>query len=192
MSFIVLTTKKGIFMSKMATRKSAQKRPRGRPRMHPNGSNAERCRTYRKRLKRSVHFRSDSHLWETPQALFDKLDAEFHFTVDVCALPDNAKCPRYYTPDQDGLQQDWSGEICWCNPPYGRVMGQWMQKAYDASKAGALVVCLIPARSDTRWWHDYVIPYASEIRPVKGRIKFVGARHSAPFPSAVVIFKSVD
>ena len=167
-----------------------QKRPRGRPRKFKSRvqTNAEYCHTYRQRLKRSVHFRSDSHLWSTPQAFFDALDAEFHFTVDVCGIPDNAKCPDYFTPEQDGLSQPWTG-ACWCNPPYGPVIGRWVQKAYEASKAGALVVCLLPGRMDTRWWHTYVLPYA-EVRPVAGRLKFGGGEHSAPFPSAVVIFRS--
>jgi phage N-6-adenine-methyltransferase len=139
---------------------------------------------------RSIHFRSDSDLWETPQALFDELNAEFHFTVDVCALPHNAKLPRYYSPEQDGLRQDWSGEVAWCNPPYGRAIAGWVQKAYEASKAGATVVCLLPARCDTRWWHSYCLPYA-EIRYLPGRLKFGGCDNSAPFPSAVVVFRPV-
>jgi phage N-6-adenine-methyltransferase len=162
-----------------------KKRPVGRPRKYAN--NAARWRAYRQRLKRSVHFRSDRHTWETPQTLFDTLNAEFGFTVDVCALPENAKCPRYYTPQQDGLQQDWTG-ACWCNPPYGTVIEQWVQNAYEASKAGTLVVCLLPARVDTRWWHTYVMPDV-EVRYLQGRLKFGGTANSAPFPSAVVIFR---
>jgi phage N-6-adenine-methyltransferase len=144
-------------------------------------------RAYRKRLKRSVHFRSDTHLWSTPQAFFDALDAEFGFTVDVCALPSNAKCAVFYSPEQDGLQQVWTG-VCWCNPPYGTVIAKWVQKAYESAKSGALVVCLLPGRMDTRWWHTYVLPYA-EVRPVPGRLKFGGSENSTPFPSAVVIFR---
>jgi phage N-6-adenine-methyltransferase len=162
-----------------------KKRPVGRPRKYPD--NAARCRAYRQRLKRSVHFRSDTDLWETPQTFFDVLNTEFAFTLDVCALPSNAKCERFYTPEQDGLQQPWEG-VCWCNPPYGAGIGQWVQKAYEASKAGALVVCLLPGRFDTRWWHTYVLPYA-EIRYLKGRLKFGGTANSAPFPSAVIIFR---
>jgi phage N-6-adenine-methyltransferase len=172
-------------MSKIATRKSVKKRPRGRPRKHAD--NAARCRAYRRCQKRSVHFRSDSHLWSTLQALFDELNDEFHFTVDVCALPSNAKCADYFTPAQDGLQQVWTG-TCWCNPPYGTVIGQWVQKAYESAQSGATVVCLLPARCDTRWWHDYVLPSA-EVRYLKGRLKFGGTSNSAPFPSVVVIFR---
>jgi phage N-6-adenine-methyltransferase len=150
-------------------------------------TNADRQRAYRQRRKRSVHFRSTTDLWSTPQPLFDTLNAEFGFTLDVCALPDNAKCAAYFTPIQDGLQQVWTGS-CWCNPPYGAVIGRWVQKAYESAQAGALVVCLLPARPDTGWWHHFVMRFA-EVRFLKGRLKFGGARNSAPFPSAVVIFK---
>jgi phage N-6-adenine-methyltransferase len=162
-----------------------KKRPRRRPRKYK--TNAERYRAYRLRRKRSVHFRSATGLWSTPQDLFDALDAEFHFTTDVCADANNAKCAHYFSPIDDGLRQPWR-DTCWCNPPYGAVIGRWVRKAYEAAQSGALVVCLLPARCDTRWWHEYVIP-AAEIRFLKGRLKFGGTRNSAPFPSAVVIFR---
>ena len=101
----------------------------------------------------NVHFSSNTDLWETPQKFFDKLDAIYHFELDVCALPSNAKCKRFYTPEQNALIQPWCG-ICWMNPPYGRGIGQWVKKAYDSSLLGATVVCLLPARTDTAWWHD--------------------------------------
>lgn len=166
-----------------------KKRPRGRPRIHAGKvlSNTERCKRYRKRLKRYVHFRSTRDVLSTPQAFFDKLDAEFGFTVDVCALPHNAKCLTYYSPEQDGLQQVWTG-TCWCNPPYGTVIEQWVQKAYESAQLGATVVCLVPSRTDTHWWHDYVLPYA-EIRFVPRRLHFDDSGNSAPFPSVVVIFR---
>ena len=143
-------------------------------------------------------------MWETPQDLFDKLDAEYHFTLDVCATAENAKCARYFTPTEDGLFQDWKDHICWMNPPYGRAIGKWIKKAYEASHlnwqhTGATVVCLIPARTDTRWWHDYCVK--GEITFIKGRLKFVNrafpswkadGSHKispAPFPSAIVVFK---
>ena len=130
---------------------------------------------------------SNTDLWETPQDFFDRLDAEFHFDLDVCALPENAKCKRYFTPTQDGLLQDWRG-VCWMNPPYGRKIGAWMKKAYEAAvHGGATVVCLVPARTDTAWWHEYAMQ--GEIRFIRGRLKFGGAKNSAPFPSAVVVFK---
>lgn len=135
----------------------------------------------------AVHFSSRTGEWETPQAFFDQLDAEFHFETDVCAVPENAKCLHYYTPQKDGLQQDWTG-VCWCNPPYGREIGKWMRKAYESSLTGATVVCLVPSRTDTRWWHTYAAK--GEVRFVRGRLKFGGAANSAPFPSAVVVFRT--
>lgn len=135
----------------------------------------------------SVHFSSKTGVWETPRQLFEKLDTEFNFTLDVCALPENAKCRRYFTPEADGLKQVWSG-VCWMNPPYGREIGKWVEKAFESAKAGATVVCLLPARTDTAWWHTYVME-AFEIRFLRGRLRFVGAESSAPFPSAVVVFR---
>ena len=138
-------------------------------------------------MNTSVHFSSQTDLWETPQDFFDKLNDEFGFNLDVCATPQNAKVFRFFTKEHDGLSQDWGESICWMNPPYGREIGKWMKKAYESSLAGATVVCLVPARTDTAWWHDYAIK--GEIRFVKGRLKFGGHKNSAPFPSAVVIFK---
>jgi phage N-6-adenine-methyltransferase len=105
--------------------------------------------------------------------------------LDVCASATNAKCPRYYTRDDDGLAQPWDGK-CWMNPPYGRAIGQWMKKAYEESQRGALVVCLVPARTDTAWWHDYATK--GQVTFIRGRIKFGGHVNSAPFPSATVVF----
>jgi phage N-6-adenine-methyltransferase len=176
-------------MSKPATGKSGKKRPRGRPRIHARRvlTNAECCRRYRQRQKQRVYWRHDSDLWSSPQDDFNALHAEFGFTLDVCAIAANAKCDRYFTPEQDGLQQDWGHEVCWNNPPYSKV-AQWIAKSYEASKAGAVVVCLTYAKTDTRWWHTYVEPYA-EMRFLKGRRKFGGSRNSAPWPSAVLIFR---
>ena len=135
----------------------------------------------------SVHFSSLTDLWATPQAFFDKLNAEFGFETDVCATAENAKCLCYFTKEMDGLTQDWRG-VCWMNPPYGRVIGQWMAKAYRAAMmGGATVVCLVPARTDTAWWHDYAAK--GEVRFIRGRLKFGDHNNSAPFPSAVVIFR---
>ena len=130
-------------------------------------------------------FTSNTDLWETPQDFFDRLDEEFNFDLDVCANVENAKCEKYFTEEMDGLQQEWKG-VCWMNPPYGRQIGKWMKKAYESSLNGATVVCLVPARTDTRWWHDYCMK--GEIRFVKGRLKFGDSVNSAPFPSAVIIF----
>ena len=137
--------------------------------------------------KMAVHFSSKTSEWETPQDFFDLLNSEFHFELDVCAKPENAKCPRYFTPEEDGLKQEWRG-VCWMNPPYGREIGRWVKKAYESAKEGATVVCLLPARTDTSWWHDYCM-MADEIRFIRGRLKFGGAKHPAPFPSAIVIFR---
>lgn len=131
-----------------------------------------------------VLFSSKTDLWSTPQKFFDELDLKYHFEIDVCALPENAKCKRFFTPDDDGLSQPWEG-VCWCNPPYGRDLFKWVEKACFSS---ALVVMLLPARVDTAWFHDLVIPYSSEYRFVRGRLKFGGSQHSAPFPSMVVVF----
>lgn len=134
----------------------------------------------------SVHFSSKTDLWATPQDFFDKVAAEHGpFDLDVCALRENAKAPVFFTPEDDGLKQEWFGK-CWMNPPYGREIGDWMRKAYEAGQQGAMVVCLVPARTDTRWWHDYAIKGA--VTFIKGRLKFGDAKANAPFPSALVIF----
>ena len=126
--------------------------------------------------------------WATPQATFDALHAEFRFTLDPCASDTNHKCARYFTEQQDGLAQDWGGEVVFMNPPYGRTIGQWMRKAYHSSQAGATVVALVPSRTDTRWWHSWATK-ASDVRFVQGRLRFGSASNSAPFPSAIVVFR---
>ena len=138
-------------------------------------------------MNTDVMFSSTSDLWETPQEFFNALDAEFHFNLDVCALPENAKCARYYTPEQDGLSQPWTG-VVWCNPPYGRKIGEWVRRGFFASVVGTTVVMLLPARTDTRWFHEYIYGKA-EVRFLRGRLKFGGAKNSAPFPSMVVVFR---
>lgn len=135
-------------------------------------------------MNNAVMFSSKTDMWETPKDFFDELDKEFHFTCDVCAIKENAKCAKYYTPEQDGLKQEWDG-ICWMNPPYGKTIGKWVKKA---AKSKATVVCLLPARTDTKWFHEYIYGKA-EIRFVKGRIKFGNSKNIAPFPSMVVIFR---
>ena len=142
------------------------------------------------KIYKYVQFDSLSIEWATPQDFYDKLDQEFGFELDVCSTIENAKCSKFYTKAEDGLKQEWSG-VCWCNPPYGREIKHWMKKAYESSLKGATVVCLIPARTDTQWWHDYVI-HAKEIRYVKGRLKFGGATNSAPFASIVAVFQGVE
>lgn len=137
-------------------------------------------------MKTDLHFSSKSGVWETPQAFFDELDREFHFTLDACANAENAKCARYYTEEQDGLTQPWDG-VVWCNPPYGRTVGRWVKKAAESN---ATVVMLLHARTDTRWFHDYCYQKPDvEIRFVRGRLKFGNLGNDAPFPSMVVIFR---
>lgn len=141
--------------------------------------------------------RSDEVAWETPQWLFDLLDEEFHFTLDVCALPGNAKCDKYYTPTDDGLMQIWRG-ACWMNPPYGKMIIEWMQKARESANNGATIVCLVPARPDTEWWWS-TCPM-SEIRFIRGRLQWPVKKETgeilswttAPFPSAVIVMRPND
>lgn len=125
--------------------------------------------------------------WETPQKLFDELNDEFGFTLDVCATSENAKCNKFFTKEQNGLAQDWSNDICWCNPPYGREIADWMKKGFWSWKKGATVVLLVPARTDTKWFHDYAIH--GDVRFIKGRVKFGDGKVGAPFPNIIVIFK---
>ena len=132
-------------------------------------------------------FSSASNEWATPQEFFDQLNSEFHFTLDPCCTHDNAKCENHYTIEEDGLSQNWEGRV-FCNPPYGRELPKWVKKCYEESLKGSLVVMLIPSRTDTRWFHDWIYGKA-EIRFIKGRLKFGGSKQSAPFPSMVVIFK---
>lgn len=132
-------------------------------------------------------FASNSSEWETPQWLFNDLDAQWDFTLDPCATPENAKCSLYYTKEDDGLTKDWSGHRVFLNPPYGRSIGKWVKKAYEESLKGAVVVCLLPSRTDTLYWHSYVMR-ATVIDFIKGRLKFGGSENSAPFPSTIVLF----
>lgn len=138
-----------------------------------------------------VLYSSKSELWETPQSFFDELDREFHFGVDVCAIPENTKCKKYFSPEEDGLKQSWGGYgAIWCNPPYGRKIVDWVRKASEEAKNGNTIVMLIHARTDTRWFHDYIYQKPNvDIRFVKGRLRFNGSTNSAPFPSMVVVFR---
>ena len=127
--------------------------------------------------------------WPTPQAFFEQLDREFRFTLDPCASVRNAKCRFYFTKAKDGLKQDWGRHRVFCNPPYGSQMRDWACKCFEASRCGASVVLLAHARTDTRWFHDWVYGKANELRFVRGRLKFGDGRQSAPFPSLVAIFR---
>lgn len=130
---------------------------------------------------------SKTDMWATPQWLYDELNEEFHFDLDVCATKDNAKCANFFTPEMDGLSKDWHG-TCFMNPPYGKEISKWIKKAYESSLKGATVVCLLPARTDTRYFHQYCVK--GEIRFIRGRLKFSDSINSAPFPSMVVIFRN--
>ena len=129
--------------------------------------------------------------WETPQEFFDILNKEFNFTLDVAALPGTAKCQKYFTPDDDGLAQDWTGEIFFMNPPYGRGQDvySWVKKAYESAINGAIGVCLLPLSGDTKWFHDFCMK-ASEIRFVRDRLWFRldGVAARANHASMVVVF----
>jgi phage N-6-adenine-methyltransferase len=179
---------------------------RSRPRTyHPDrpATSAERQRAFqrrrtaelerlRRKLVQKVYHQSKRTTWETPQEIFDAYDAEFHFTLDVCAEPENAKCARFFSREVDGLAQDWGDDMCWMNPPYGAEIGRWMEKAYRSSLAGATVVCLVPSRTGTRWWHDWVLEKA-EVRLRKGRTRFllngIPAKDQAGFASVAVIYR---
>ena len=158
-------------------------------------------------VRRPVVFSSETVEWATPQDFFDRCAAEFGpFDLDVCATPENAKCARFFTRADDGLAQPWAPARCWMNPPYGREMGVWVRKAHDEAQRGALVVCLVPARTDVAWWHDWGMK--AEIRLLRGRLRFQRAdgallsnncpsvregRHAptttAPFATALLVFR---
>lgn len=136
-----------------------------------------------------VMFSSKTGNWATPQEFFDKLDWRFGpFDLDPCASPHNTKCANFFTEAEDGLSKDWSGHTVFVNPPYGRGIEKWIKKAYDESRhENTKVVMLIPARTDTKYWHQYIMR-ADEIHFVKGRLKFGDSDNCAPFPSAVIVF----
>ena len=137
-------------------------------------------------------FHTERNDWETPDELFNEMNAEFCFTVDLAASAENAKCKRYFTADDNALRQPWKG-VCWLNPPYGEArdnrLAVWVKKAWEESQRGATVVMLIPARTNTNWFHDYCLRYG-EVRFVRGRPLFKGAKHGLPQPLAFVIFRT--
>ena len=135
-------------------------------------------------------FSSKSNEWDTPQDFYNKLNEEFNFDLDPCCTDQNKKCEKHFTVAEDGLKQDWSGHTVFMNPPYGRDICKWVQKAYEESlKPNTTVVCLIPARTDTSYWHDYIFGKAKDIRFIRGRLKFGNSKNAAPFPSAVVVYR---
>lgn len=137
-----------------------------------------------------VHFSSETDEWETPPGYFAKIVEEFGpFDLDVCATAQNAKSKNFFTKEDDGLARNWSGR-CWMNPPYGKGLEKWVRKAYTTGLWGGFVVCLIPSRTDTAYWHDYVMK--GEVRFIRGRLNFGGHANPAPFPSALVIFGKME
>jgi phage N-6-adenine-methyltransferase len=137
-------------------------------------------------MNNDLMFSTGNDVWSTPQHVFDALNAEFNFTLDPCSDGFNAKCPKFYSIYDSGLAHDWGTEVVFMNPPYSDCK-TWMRKAYEASQSGATVVCLVPSRTDTVWWHDYAM--RGEIRLIRGRLKFGDQKNSAPFPSAVIVFR---
>lgn len=131
---------------------------------------------------------TSSDEWETPKDLFEKLNNRYHFLADVCASDLNHKCDKYFTKETDGLIQEWP-KVCWCNPPYSNITA-WVKKAYNEAQKGSIIVMLIPARTDTRWFHDYIyMMYGVEVEFLKGRLKFSGSKWNAPSPSMIVTFR---
>ena len=136
-------------------------------------------------MNTELFFSSKTDQWETPQEFFNQLDREFHFTLDPCADETNHKCERYFTKEHDGLQQDWSGEVVFCNPPYGRKVGKWVEKCFNEVYAGS---CKLFSNTDTKWFHDWIY-HKAEVRFIKGRLKLGGGRVNSPKPSMVVVFR---
>jgi phage N-6-adenine-methyltransferase len=139
-------------------------------------------------MNTELMFSSKSDMWETPWELFSPLNRQLEFETDVCAIAENAKCKNYYTPEMDGLIQEWKG-MCWMNPPYGREIGKWVEKAFLSTymmNSQTMVMCLLPARTDTKWFHDFCLH--GTIAFIQGRLKFGGCKNSAPFPSMLVMF----
>lgn len=140
-------------------------------------------------MNTALMFSSATDQWATPQDFFDKLNTEFNFTLDPCADAGNHKCDTYFTKEDDGLQQSWKGHTVFCNPPYGKAIKDWVKKSYEESQdKDTTVVMLLPARTDTAYFHDYIYEKA-EIRFIRGRLKFGDSKNAAPFPSMVVIFR---
>ena len=139
-----------------------------------------------------INLNSGKEDWTTPRDLFDRLDAVYHFTLDPCSTHENALCEKHYTIAEYGLCQEWGGEIVFMNPPYNRKTGDWIRKAYRESLKGAVVICLVPARTDSNYWHNVVFPHAAEILFIKGRLHFSNSKDHAAFPSALIRFDSKD
>lgn len=141
-------------------------------------------------MKQNLKTITTEEEWETPYYLFKQLDDEFHFNLDPCATDENHKCEKYFTKADDGLSQDWGGFRVFCNPPYGRKIKDWIRKAYEESfKPETIVVLLVFAKTDTKWFHDYIL-HRAEVRFIKGRVRYGNSKTNAPYPSMVVVFRS--
>ncbi len=132
---------------------------------------------------------SKTNEWYTPQRLFDMLDKTFNFTLDPCCTHENAKCKKHYTLEDDGLSKDWTKDVVFMNPPYGGHTAEWLKKAQESSEEGATVVCLIVSSTDRSYWHEVIEKNADEIWFLRGRVKFGGQKTTAPFASAIIIFR---
>jgi phage N-6-adenine-methyltransferase len=144
------------------------------------------------RTRNNGRYNGNGREWATPPEVFDPLDREFNFTLDVCATPENAKCRRFFTETDNGLERDWRDDRCWMNPPYGREVYAWTRKAREAAARGALVVGLLPASCDLAWWHDDVLGAGAEVRYIRGRVRFLTGgpyRASGFFASVVVVWR---
>lgn len=143
----------------------------------------------------TVHYSSENQNWCTPMDLFEDLNAEFHFVLDAAATEKTAKCDQYFTPQTDGLARSWNcGGTVFCNPPYGREIVKWVKKAFEEAQRGVRIILLVPARTDTKWFHEFIYGKA-EIRFIRGRLRFtdedgVPAKKLAPFPSMIVIYNA--
>ena len=131
---------------------------------------------------------SNTDEWATPRELYNELDKEFHFNLDPCSTKENHKCNKYYTKEDNGLEKTWGGYRVYVNPPYGREIGKWIKKAYEENQKGTFIVLLLPARTDTKWFHEYIYK-KHEIRFIKGRLKFNDGKSNAPFPSMLVVMR---
>ena len=151
----------------------------------------QRLPTVKADKRMAVHFSSHTSEWPTPRWLFEALDREFGFSLDPCSTHANAKCARHFTREEDGLRQSWSQAVVFMNPPYGKEIAQWMAKAHvSASCEGATVVCLVPSRTDTAWWHQFAMKH--EIRLLRGRLRFGDGKNCAPFPSAIIVMRPAN
>lgn len=137
----------------------------------------------------SVHFSSKRLDWTTPTDLFNKLDEIYHFDLDAAASEENALCNFFYTKETNGLAHSWAGQRVWCNPPYGKGIREWTRKASAEAEGAKLIVMLVPARTDTIWWHEAVA--TARVVYLKGRLKFGGQKNAAPFPSALLIWDGI-